>query len=272
MKKLIKTGLVVMSILIICVGIVVASMSKQGETQNYKNNKVSLPSHAVEVAPGLFKVGESVDKHGKIIEDYLFVHYAISKSKKAKVIREDSCYGFIVRGMELSSDHNKYYINPANPQGLGDEFIIPTVNTAISEWEKSENGGYDIFGDYLGRTESGFVMDTKNTLSFGDYSTPGVIAVCRISGYFHAHPKLRKIIEFDVMFDTDFKWGDGEVNSNLMDLQNIATHELGHALGLGDLYNSACSTQTMYGYSYVGDIEKRSLGKGDIAGIKVLYR
>jgi predicted Zn-dependent protease len=56
-----------------------------------------------------------------------------------------------------------------------------------------------------------------------------------------------------------------------MDLQNIATHELGHGLGLNDLYESAASEETMYGYSTYGEMSKRSLFIGDIAGIHDLY-
>ena len=56
-----------------------------------------------------------------------------------------------------------------------------------------------------------------------------------------------------------------------MDLQNIATHELGHSAGMGDLYSGSCSTQTMFGYSGYGEIIKRDLATGDIQGIRKLY-
>jgi hypothetical protein len=56
-----------------------------------------------------------------------------------------------------------------------------------------------------------------------------------------------------------------------MDLQNIATHELGHGVGLGDLDDSDNSEKTMYGYSTWGETKKRTLDLGDITGIKVLY-
>jgi predicted Zn-dependent protease len=56
-----------------------------------------------------------------------------------------------------------------------------------------------------------------------------------------------------------------------MDLQNIATHEFGHAVGLGDIYDTACSSVTMYGYSDYGDTVKRTLETPDITGLRTLY-
>ena len=56
-----------------------------------------------------------------------------------------------------------------------------------------------------------------------------------------------------------------------MDLQNIATHEFGHGLGLGDIYIDDCSEFTMYGYSYNGDTDNRSLEDPDITGLWELY-
>ena len=47
------------------------------------------------------------------------------------------------------------------------------------------------------------------------------------------------------------------------------THELGHGIGLADIYD--CELETMYGYSTEGDIIKRDLYDGDIAGLQKLY-
>ena len=106
---------------------------------------------------------------------------------------------------------------------------------------------------------------------FGDYPEDGVIAVTIIWGIFGGPPKNREIVEFDMLFDTDFTWGDADVDSSLMDFQNIATHELGHGFGLGDLYNDADIEETMYGYASNGETNKRDLYFGDVAGIQSLY-
>ena len=70
--------------------------------------------------------------------------------------------------------------------------------------------------------------------------------------------------------DVSFDWSaTGEEGK--MDFENIATHELGHSVGMADLYDSVCSQETMYGYASEGETNKRSLEAGDIAGVKKLY-
>jgi hypothetical protein len=56
-----------------------------------------------------------------------------------------------------------------------------------------------------------------------------------------------------------------------MNFPNILTHELGHALGLEDLYSSSCNEETMYGYASLGENKKASLNIGDIEGVNRLY-
>lgn len=106
--------------------------------------------------------------------------------------------------------------------------------------------------------------DFKNELVWADLESR-VIAVC-YTWYIGD-----EIIQFDIAFNTDYSWGDAENNPDLMDLQNIATHELGHGFGLADIYKRNLSYLTMYGYSSEGEIIKRDLAQGDIDGIQVLY-
>ena len=73
-----------------------------------------------------------------------------------------------------------------------------------------------------------------------------------------------------IIDQTDFDWSaSGEAGK--MDFENIVTHELGHAVGLADLYTTSCSEQTMYGYAANGETKKRTLESGDITGVKQLY-
>ena len=106
---------------------------------------------------------------------------------------------------------------------------------------------------------------------FWDYPEPWVIWVTVTWWFFSWPPKSREIVEFDILFDEDFTWWDASINSNLMDYQNIATHELWHGLWLADLYTWECAEETMYGYSGNWDIIKRSLNSWDIVWIQSLY-
>lgn len=55
------------------------------------------------------------------------------------------------------------------------------------------------------------------------------------------------------------------------DLDTVVLHELGHAAGLDDLYNTACLNNVMYGYVAEGEV-KTVLANGDMAGIQKLYK
>jgi len=104
-------------------------------------------------------------------------------------------------------------------------------------------------------------------ISFGDYPNDNVIAVTSV--WFTRVGK--RIVEFDQLYNTRFTWGDATVNPAVMDLQNIATHELGHGVGLADIYSTTCSAVTMYGYSTEGETQKRTLEQPDITGLQRMY-
>jgi len=57
-------------------------------------------------------------------------------------------------------------------------------------------------------------------------------------------------------------------SGSLFDVQNIATHEIGHAINLGHVSDKL---QSMYPSSFAGETLKRTLGNGDIRGISNLY-
>lgn len=219
---------------------------------------VVVPLVAIEKAPPL--------------EMITIVHYKkdfIKPENPGKSGNNDSCYGFI-SGLAKLIETENFLVNPTN-SGMTEAEVLNTINTSTLTWDSQTNAA--LFGsittDYTANFDS--TADGQNEISFGNYSQEGVIAVARIWGYFSGRPSARYISQFDIMFDTDYQWGDGELNPALMDLQNIATHELGHAVGLADIYSSSCLEVTMYGYSDNGEIKKRTLEQPDINGLRTLY-
>jgi len=146
----------------------------------------------------------------------------------------------------------------------------------ISTWESAANGAnilgsgsLDVASATLGKT-----LDGENEVEFASIDSPGAIAVTYIWGIFGGPTFNRQLTEWDQVYDdADFDWSLAETSvTGKMDFENIATHELGHAVGMNDLYTSSCSAQTMYGYADYGETNKRSLESGDMAGIKALYK
>jgi len=144
-----------------------------------------------------------------------------------------------------------------------ENYVYTTGDLAlITKWADDSWGNLtsaQIFG-YGGRGNLPWgVYDGYNTITFGDYDDPNVVAVTAIwyLGSF--------IYEYDIEFDYDY-FPNGQESA--YDLETVALHEFGHAAGLADLYNSSCIDNVMYGY-YGG--VKTTFGSGDIKGIQILY-
>ncbi len=143
--------------------------------------------------------------------------------------------------------------------------LMQAVTTASATWDAQT------FRRLFSRTGTGSgtpgILDGVNMISLGDYEMEGVIAVT-YTWYRHA---TKSAVESDILFDIDFSWGNALSDPMVMDYQNIATHEIGHSLGLNDIYTDSCSAVTMYAYSYEGDTKKRTLETPDILGLQFLY-
>ena len=216
-------------------------------------------------------LGKKYDKQSKKeVEGYAIVHYAKDSSKPASA-KATTCYTFISKGAKWRSIE-PWVVNTTNVSGLTEEFVLSNLQQDIIKFE--EAAGVDILGE--GSTTNNFLeadqtsTDGLNEVMFGSIDHQGAIAVTIVWGIFGGNPNTREIVEWDMIFDeVDFRWGIGEADK--MDFENIATHELGHAMGLGDLYTEGCNQETMYGYATEGEITKRTLNAGDILGIQKLY-
>jgi len=242
---------------------------------NPANKKANLPFvvpvDALEVAPGVFDLGTK-EHNGRQVQGYAFVH-----GKKNYHHRDghgggpggggppnnggETCFTVLAKGAKWKATEDYVMDNSfASETGLG-----------VTEWstngfsfagvrDTSESVDPAAFGD----------LNDKNEIMFGA-DNPNTIAVTITWGFFNGPPGQRELVEWDMRFNNvDFAFGNADVDANVMDYQNIFTHEFGHALGLGHS-GSTCTEETMYGFASEGETKKRTLAAGDIAGVNSLY-
>lgn len=120
-------------------------------------------------------------------------------------------------------------------------------------------------------------MDGKNIIAWG--RTQGTALAVTYTWYY---PSTGLAVETDTIMNNKFSWswsnpatwtgGTTCANSNTYDAQNILTHELGHWMGLDDMYNAATyQNATMYGYGSKTETKKDTLSAGDVAGVIAIY-
>jgi hypothetical protein len=110
-----------------------------------------------------------------------------------------------------------------------------------------------------------------NTVAFKPFSSSLARALAysrtwysytKVGGYYSA-------LESDIAFNTGYSWSTSGTRN--YDVQSTVLHELGHTIGLGDLYGKSQFTsdtrQVMHYYTGI----KRTLGNGDKNGAWILY-
>ncbi|OPY51621.1 MAG: Matrixin [Methanosaeta sp. PtaU1.Bin060] len=190
-------------------------------------------------------------------------------------------------------DQNSYKLagwrwNTQNPQikmflrddaNLRNENLDPTavdgsVTAATQTWESATS--QNLFADTdpveISTQKAADRYDGSNVIAFKPFSGNAQIALAytrtyysyiKVNGYYSAK-------ESDISFNTLYNWQTSDEGSNY-DIQSVALHELGHTLGLADIYNDpnlfSDTRQVMNSYTGV----KRTLGNGDKTGAWILY-
>ena len=251
---MIKMRVKYLSILVLA--IVILSVSVMASMLIPANDKARENAKAPENSP---VIGENWD-----LERVDFIHY-VKPESPGKPIKTETCYKLL--GVKWNILPVNYAINPLNPQNLSNDFVSGAISTSAETWDMVTSS--ELFNDIYTVDYSAQygIQNFQNAIAFGDYPDNNVIAVTSVW-----YTRIgKKIVEFDMLFNTKFVWGDATNSSGVMDLQNIATHELGHSVGLADIYSTTCSAVTMYGYSNYNEIQKRTLEQPDVSGLQKMY-
>ena len=238
-----------------------------------------VPEHAVEIAPGIYSLGTAIHD-GKEVQGILAFHHRTGHDGGPPGNNGDddttnTCFASFTKGATWRATES-WILDPTNNAGLTEDFLKSELANNMATWEDPDSDDlqdFDIFGDVTDGVVDGadtISPDGKNEVYFADISTSGVIAVTITWYETRGPPQNRDIVEWDQIYDdADFDWSSaGEAGK--MDFANIATHELGHALGLSHP-NETCTLETMYAFAEDGETIKRDLHDGDIAGVNDMY-
>jgi len=237
----------------------------------------------------VISLGLSLDpKTGLVVEGIMFIHKkakASGESVHAKGPKSNACYSYLGTGAKWKGTPESWVMNTANTRGLDGDTVFGLEAGAINKWEDAADGsvgsglGVNILGNGSATTSvltaDSAAPDDSNEIYFADITGAGsenTIAVTIVWGIFGGPISGRQLVEWDMVIDdVTFNWSVGAIGeAGKMDFDNIVTHEVGHAVGMGHPSNS-CTEETMYAYAGEGETKKRDLNSGDINGIKNLY-
>jgi hypothetical protein len=231
-----------------------------------------LPDRAI------IPLGQAKDVDGRTVEGYRIIHYRRGGAKPDGVgngkgggggSTTSSCYAFLANGAKWKTVEPWLINTGGGPTGN----LFDIFSAAIDEWESE--AAANILGTGATTTDAlsadSSSPDGLNEVYFGTIPDSGVIAVTTVWGVFAGPPSSRQLVEWDMVFDiVDFGWSTTGA-AGLMDFENLAQHELGHAMGLAHP-SDACTEETMFRFADFGETKKRDLNDGDKAGIKALYK
>lgn len=180
-----------------------------------------------------------------------------------------------------------YRIDSTNSWGLSASSIAGAVDEAFQTWHDANDNVTFVAGAPISLPADPLAaMDDVNSVSWRSLGPAygSVIALTNI--WYDSATKI--VSENDTVFNNDLSWSitpytagdsdptysgpvDGDGNPTSFDVTDIATHEFGHWLVLGDLRKPLSMLLTMYGYSSEGETRKDTLGAGDILGIQTIY-
>lgn len=253
-------------------------------TKSHNQKPLTIPATAVQVAPNVFSLGSVVDPAtGLVVDGFMIVHRKQYNAKNVNAASKPggstACYGYLASGAKWKIVE-PWIMNSANTRGMDNTTVFSLMQNGVTKWEDATDGipNNGILGDILGNgsttsatlTSDSLSPDNQNEVYFGSIADSNTIAVTTVWGVFRGPTSSRQLVEWDMVFDdVKFNWSTIGA-SDAMDFENISTHELGHAVGLADLYNS-CVDETMYGYASQGEIKKQTLNTGDLQGMNSLY-
>lgn len=239
-------------------------------------NRASLDSYIEKIAGTLQREALAVSARASAESGQPLVAIPNEYSRIRKKSREFSPQ-FVLSGparwMEADSGQSiRYYVNPNNSPIAGG--AAGEIARAMAAWPGQSSAMIRL--EAAGQAGScGIVQDNLNTISFGDclnqldppVGCAGVVALTAMGwipdGRVIGGVSFNRIVEADVVFNK----GMDCFLSNSANLAEVATHELGHSIGLA---HSADPSAIMWAVTH-GHGRDATLGADDKAGVLSIY-
>ena len=164
-----------------------------------------------------------------------------------------------------------YNLNPVSvPSSVGVGNLNAIASNGFSVWTDAIPGKLSISkGADTGATRSSF--DGQNIIAWGRTSRSALAVT-----YTWYYTDTRVVADVDTIMNNSYpwSWGGGSATCaypNSYDAQNILTHELGHWMGLDDMYTDLYVNNTMYGWGEPMEAKKDTLTSGDKVGVSSIY-
>jgi hypothetical protein len=167
----------------------------------------------------------------------------------------------------FSSSDATFRLNSSNGAGccLSSSALNSAIVSGLNAWGILSNGG--------STSASGAKRDGVNAISWGKLggTTLGVtnyVSTDSSQSQVCNGNLIYRFEEVDVRFNNAFNWQTSSTCTNGFDLAGVATHEFGHAVGLG---HSSDRSATMYASVAACDFSKSSLDSDDKSGYSAIY-
>ena len=153
--------------------------------------------------------------------------------------------------------------------GMSKTGALEAIAGAESTWNNATNQRPFSGTSALTATQN-WKYDGVNNIAFTPYA-PTCAAIAATGVWYKTQGvpvgTMYPILESDMTFNSNLKWtATGEAGK--VDFQSVVLHELGHTIGLGDIYGKPINDGLQIMGYYSG---RRTLGNGDATGVWKLY-
>lgn len=188
---------------------------------------------------------------------------------ECQVTANDQAELFALAGWHLPAVEFPYVVNASKAPAAIRAQVDAALAAATATWSAAD-------------AEKQLVHAGTSTVSRPRYDGQNVVLWRALSrrtiaaAYIWYDPTSSEVLDADMVFNTRVPWavtaggGDCAGDPQAYDLQAVATHELGHWIGLDDLYTADAVDLTMFGIVTAGELKKATLGTGDALGARAV--